>query len=243
MASISETGHSVNISNFKLLADKCGAMGADYNPSNADLTLIKLTALWTTANNAHATLTLGLQNSKNPINDRAQLFESLNKLITRTIGYLNSTKASQALKDDAKGLADRIRGFNVTLKKQADGSPDPNSVSNSHQGFVQKQDGFKQLADLYANEAKYAPNEATLKVTALKALATTMKTANDNLGTLLAPVEMARGLRDKTLYDTDTGMLDVAKACKQYIKGAFGTSSNEYMMVKGIKFTRPKPKK
>lgn len=70
MASNSETGHSVNISNFKLMIDKCTAFGAPYNPSNTDLTIANMTTLWTTGDTAHQTLTSAIQTAKNPINAR-----------------------------------------------------------------------------------------------------------------------------------------------------------------------------
>jgi len=239
MASNSETGHSVNISNFKLMIDKCTAYGAPYNPSNTDLTIANMTTLWTTGDTAHQTLTSAIQTAKNPINARQILFDPVDKLVTRTLNYFESTKASTQIKKDAKGLADRFRGFGVDVDTLPDGTPDPADVSTSHQGYVQKADTFKQLKDLYASEPLYAPNENELKLTALTTLYVAMKAANDNIGTILAPVETARITRDHALYDDETGMVDVAAACKDYVQGLFGASSPEAKLVKGIKFTRP----
>lgn len=238
MASNSETGHSVNISNFKLLIDKCTAFGAPYNPSNMRLTIANMTTLWTTADTAHQTLTSAIQSAKNPINDRQILFEPTEKLVTRTLNYFKSTDASDQVKADAKGLADRFRGYGVKVDKLPDGTPDPADVSTSHQGFVQKADTFKQLVDLYGSDANYAPNEADLKVGELQILATAMKTANDNIGTIIAPVGTARITRDKALYADKTGIVDTAQDCKNYVKGVFGASAPETKTVTGIKFTR-----
>lgn len=239
MASNTETGHSVNISNFKLLIDKCTAFGAPYNPSNVRLTIANMTTLWTTADTSHQTLTAAIQAAKAPINDRQILFEPTEKLVTRTLNYFKSTDASDQVKADAKGLADRFRGYGVKVDKLPDGTPDPADVSTSHQGFVQKADTFKQLVDLYGGDANYVPNEADLKVPALQLLATAMKTANDNIGTIIAPVGTARITRDKALYEEKTGIVDVAQACKDYVKGVFGATAAETKTVTGIKFTRP----
>ncbi len=238
MASNSETGHSVNISNFKLQIDKCTAFGAPYNPSNKDLIIGNMTALWTTGDTAHGTLTAAMQAAKNPINDRQILFEPVDKLVTRTLNYFESTKASKPIKADAKGLADRFRGFGVKVDKLPDGTPDPDDVSTSHQSYVQKADAFKQLVDLYKSDVEYAPNEAELTTGTLATLAGAMKTANDNIGTILAPVDMARITRDKALYAEETGLVDIAAACKDYVQGLFGASSPEAKLIRGIKFTR-----
>ena len=69
MATTYETGHAVNISNFKLMIDKCSVV-PNYNPSNSDITIPNMTNRWTTADGAHQTLITAVQNSKNPINSR-----------------------------------------------------------------------------------------------------------------------------------------------------------------------------
>lgn len=238
MASSTETGHAVNISNYKLLIDQCVAFGVTYNPSNGNLKIVTMTAQWTTADTAHQTLTTAVQAAKAPINARQILFEPTEKLVTRTINYFNSTTASAQIKADAKGLADRYRGYGVGVAKLPDGSPDPADVSTSHQGYVQKADTFKQLVDLYGGDAAYAPNEVELQIVTLTTLATAMKTANDAIGTIIAPVNTLRVSRNKTLYDKDSGIVDTAQDCKNYVKGVYGATAPETKLVTGIKFTR-----
>lgn len=243
MASNSETGHAVNISNYKFMIEKNISFDAAYNPSNPDLVIANMQTQWTTADTAHTTLTTALQNSKNPINDREILFSPVAKLVTKIINNFNSTNASTQIKKDAKGIADRIRGFGITKDKLPDGTPNPDSVSKSHLSYVQRGDAFKQFVTLLATDSNYAPNETALKVTTLTALADDMKTANDNIGSIIAPVEMTRITRDKTLYEPATGIIDTALKCKDYVKGVFGAKSPESRLITGIKFTRSKKKK
>jgi len=236
----SETGHTINISNFKLVIDQCTGFGAKYNPSNTDLTIANMTTVWTTADTANGILNKAVSDAKNPINEREIVFAPLNKLVTRTLAILSSSKVSKPMMKDAKGIADKIRGFGVEVKKLPDGTPDPDHVSKSQQGFVQRAKAFKQLVDLYKSEPKYAPNEADLTTTALATMATQMKTLNNNIGTILAPVDAARITRDHALYDEDTGIVDLAQMCKNYVKGVYGTTSSEHKLIRKIKFTRKK---
>lgn len=113
MASNSETGHVVNINNFKLMNDTCVGYGASYDPSNVQLGIANLTAVWTTADGAQQVLTTAISNAKLPINERVELFGPVNKLVTRLLNYYESTAASKSSKADAKGLADRYRGHKV----------------------------------------------------------------------------------------------------------------------------------
>ncbi|MCG3164770.1 MAG: hypothetical protein POELPBGB_00529 [Bacteroidia bacterium] len=241
MASNIETGHGVNISNFKLLLDKC-AVVPSYNPSNTDLTVANMTLLWQSADNAHQTLITAVAQAKDPINQRELLFKPLDKLVTRTLNFFESTKANKSVKKDAKGLADKIRGFNTKIPKLPDGTPDPAHVSQAHLSYVQKQLTFKQLLDLYTSDPLYAPNEVEVNIATLQTLHTNMKNANDNIGTIIAPVQSARVTRDNALYKADTGIVDVALACKDYIISLLGARKPETKLFTSIKFTRPRKK-
>jgi hypothetical protein len=238
MAKISETGHAVNISNFKLVIDNCNSYGVAYKPSATKLTIANMTTLWVTGDTAHQALTEAIQNSKNPINEREILFQPAGKLVTRAFNYFKSTDASDAIKQDAKGLADKFRGFKVEVKKLDDGTEDPNDVSKSHLSYVQKGDTFRQLVDLFESDSNYDPNEADLKISALRTLSDQMKTLNDNIGIILAPIETARITRNNALYAKVTGMVDVAQACKDYVVGLYGATSSQAKTIKKIKFVR-----
>ena len=233
-----ETGHAVNISNFKLLIDECTSFGPSYNPGNPSLTTGNMTTLWAGGDSAHRNLTNAFQLSKGPINQRQELFDSAEKIVTRTLNMFKSSASGNRTKEDAKGLADRFRGYGVKVKKQADSTPDPDQVSTSHQGYVDRADTFRQLVTLIGSDTHYNPNETDLKLPSLDALATEMKNANDALGALLAPVGAARIARDNALYAPATGMVDIALSCKNYVKAVFGASSPQAKAVNGIKFSR-----
>lgn len=241
MASNIETGHGVNISNFKLLLDKC-AVVPNYNPSNPDITIPSMTMRWQTADGAHQTVITAVSQSKDPINQRELLFKPHDKLITRTLNYFESTKANKSVKKDAKGLADKIRGFKTKIPKLPDGTPDPAHVSQAHLSYVQRQLAFKQLIDLLAADPNYAPNESEVSIATLQGLHTSMKTANDNIGTIIAPVQSARVTRDNALYKAETGLVDIALACKDYIISLLGARKPETKLFTSIKFTRPRKK-
>lgn len=241
MASNAETGNAINISNFKKLIDICTAYGLPYNPSNTDLTVANMTLKWTGADTAHKNMNTALQNAKGPINARQILFEPADKLVTRTLNYYESTKATKQAKEDAKALADDFRGFGIKVEKLPDGSPDPAHVSTSHQSYVKKQETFRNLVELYKSDPLYAPNEVPIQIVTLDVLATAMKTANDGIGTIIAPVDNLRIVRDHALYDDETGILDLQAACKDYVIGLFGAGTPEAKLATGIEFRR-KPK-
>ena len=240
MASTSETGHAINIANYKLVIDGCTGFGTDYAPSNTDLTVANMTTQWTTANTAQNTLTTALATATGLINARDIAFAPLNKLVTKVINNFKSTKASAQAKKDAKGLADKIRGFGVKVVKLPDGTPDPAHISTSHQSFVNKADTFNQLVTFLSLDSNYAPNETAIKVVTLQGLYSTLKGMNDGIGTVIAPVDGARITRNKVLYAADTGIVDIALQVKDYVKGLYGARSAEAKLITKIRFKRPK---
>jgi ribosome-binding ATPase YchF (GTP1/OBG family) len=238
MASNQETGHAVNISNFKLVIDHATAQGLAYNPANTKIQVPNMTIKWNAAKTAHDTLTLAVQTAKVPINEREIMFKPLGKMTTRIVRLLKSTEASSEIKKDVKGLADKIRGFKVKVKTLPDGTPDPNDVSNSHLSFVQKADTFKQLADLLSAEPLYVTNIAELESSALQTLAADLKTLNDDIGTIIAPVNTQRIARNEELYDLTDGIVTRGEAAKDYVMGAAGYDSEIAKTFRRIKFRK-----
>jgi len=84
MASNSETGHAVNVANFKLLLDTIKSFWADYKPTNPKLLVAALTTKYTAASTAQSTINDVEQQAKDPIAQREALFAPLNKLITKS---------------------------------------------------------------------------------------------------------------------------------------------------------------
>ena len=122
-------------------------------------------------------------------------------------------------------------------------SPTPAHISTSHLSFVQRANNLNQLIALYAADSNYAPNEDDLTIDSLTTLYTAIKAANDNIGNIIQPVDGARTTRDAALYTPTTGMLDVAKKCKNYVKGIFGATNENTKLVTKIQFRRPAKKK
>ena len=69
-----ESGDAVSISNFKTLIDTCIPFGADYDPSNDDLTLPNMTMQWTTVDGKEKAYLSLVQGTRMPVRDRQAVF-------------------------------------------------------------------------------------------------------------------------------------------------------------------------
>ncbi|HRO43847.1 MAG TPA: hypothetical protein PL009_13505 [Flavipsychrobacter sp.] len=238
MPAINETGHAVNVSNFRLIIDHCVELGGVYAPTNAAISIANMNALHASAETAIAAVNTTSQQAKGPINAREEAYEELEPLVTRAFNFYASTNASEQAIADAKGLADKIRGVGVVVQRDAEGNPDPNHVSNSHQSYVQRLNHFRQLIALLVNDDNYAPSEDALGTDALTVLANTLETRNEAVGPALAAAIEARGSRDVLLYADETGMLDLVQKVKKYCKSLPPAQATLVKAILGIKFKK-----
>ena len=238
MASTSETGHIINIGNYKLIIDRCVGFGTDYQPANEALFIVNMTGQWTDVKAAHDTYLEKLEDTTQPVDDREDLFDELDSRVRRVNNMFGSTKATARMKKDVKGLATKILGTHVRIPRLEGGVPDPKYVSNSHLSFVKKIDNFKMMVLLLAGDANYAPNETILKVVTLESFVEELEAANTSVEEILGKAIHFRQLRDHGLYDVETGVIDVTLMCKKYVKGVYGATSVEAKSLTGIKFRR-----
>ncbi|HZE64674.1 MAG TPA: hypothetical protein VE056_12375 [Pyrinomonadaceae bacterium] len=96
------------------------------------------------------------------------------------------------------------------------------------------------LIAILATEPGYAPNEPSLTIACLTALADDLKAKKEAVNAAFAPLSAARGLRDELLYLNDDCVVNAALLVKAYFRAAFGPNSQLFKQIKGLEFKRPK---
>lgn len=110
--------------------------------------------------------------------------------------------------------------------------------SSAHTSRDQQIEYFSGLLLLLQSEMAYQPNEPELQVPALQYYLESMRTVHSAMMVLEAELSSARTQRDKVLYGDKTGLCDVARDVKLYVKSAFGLKSPQYKMLTRLRFTR-----
>lgn len=240
MASTSETGHAKNVANFTDLIAFVTGYGTVYNPSKTALKLVQLNALATTSQTTLSSVIAKKTAFNNAVNTRFTAFSGLQPLSTRLINALEATDASPEKIDDAKGYNRKLQGkrANTPEAPTDPNAPVPNDISASQQSYDQQIQHFAGIISVLSSETSYAPNEADLTVATLTTKQADLTTKNNAVATAYTTVSNSRISRDKSLYNTDTGLVDIAGEVKKYIKSVFGASSPEYAQVKGIQFKK-----
>ena len=247
MASTSETGHAKNVANFQDLIAFAAGYGATYNPTKNSLKLASLNTLSTAAQSNLADVIAKNTDYNNAVNNRLAAFNGIKSLSTRLVSALDATDASPEKIKDAQGFNRKLQGKRATPTATTgpavpitENTPAPSTISAVQLSYDQQIEHFAGLISVLQSETSYAPNETDLKVVNLIAKKSGLTAKNKDVSTTYAAISNSRIARDKTLYQTDTGLVDIAGEVKKYIKSIYGATSPEYGQVKGIEFKKAK---
>ena len=243
MATTHETGHAVNFNNFNTLIARVIGYGIRYNPTN---NIIKQPALQTAYSNAGTAIQHIAQYKPawdNAINTRQQLFADMEKLSTRAINAFDATEAvTDAQVKDAKTVLRKIRGERKSKLIENPTPEDPNQISASQKSFANQVLHFGQLVGLITAEPTYNPNEVDVQPASLVSFLNSLNTANQTVATAQQPYLDALAERATTFYADKTGLFDLQKEVKKYVKSVSTITLTEFRQISGLKFTRPKKK-
>jgi hypothetical protein len=244
-----ESGDKKLLGNFRKLIDFV-SVDPNYNPANQKLVKTRL-ELQYTAGQAAAEALLGERGPyKLAVTDRQVGYDELPTRFTRSFNMLKSSGAPKEVVADAEPHKRKILGTRKSPKpKPTDGANPaaPGTGSNggesaTHSASQTSHESLLGHASAYLaivrNVPSYNPNEADLKVPALEAFIASLETKNNAVNAAFVAVSQARGLRDGLLYTNDDSVVDIALLVKAYVKAAFGTQSQLYKQIKGLKFVR-----
>jgi hypothetical protein len=236
MASTTETGHAKNIANQKALNEVNHGFGTTYHPSNPLLALAAMQAQYADCNTKQGVVNVQNGIFKSLVNARRLEFKEVKSLVRKVRSAAKSCGAGDQWVANVNTIITKILGERAAKVTPTD--TDPAGTSSSQQSFDTTVNNFDVLIQLLANEPLYAPNETALNVTTLTAKRVAMDTANNNVKTGRVPYNNAIIARNRALYATKTGLVDVSQNSKEYVRSTFGFSSPEFKLVTKYKFTK-----
>ena len=239
MSTTSESGHAINVANFKQLTTNCTYFGAPYNPVNAALKLTALNAKASQADSVMAALDAAEAVYNVKIQARALVFAPLDALATRIGRAYASMGPNPVNLKRVKALIKKIQGRRASDPDEPEpdeegNTPAPTTISASQKSFDNRVSNFGKLIQLLLADPVYQPNEADLTVTALQAHHADLNSKNADVRNAKSPLNNARAERDMVLYHPETGLVPIGQKVKDYVLGAFGFKSPQYAQVKGI---------
>jgi hypothetical protein len=128
MGTKQETGYANSIGNFGMIITLCERFGVQYNPTNADISIINMNAIKVAAEAANSDHVLGKVKLKNAINKRQDLFVEMKRRVRRVSNAYEVSGTNAGNVKYVKSLVRKITGSNVRVVKLADGRRDPHHI-------------------------------------------------------------------------------------------------------------------
>jgi hypothetical protein len=245
MASVIETGFAKIVANFDQLIKSILGIGAEYSPSNPELTPDAMQKKSSVCKAAIETVTIALFAFRSAVKAREIAFNSLGSLSTRILNTLRVSGNSEESVAIAQTYVRRINGRRAKEKrteteKQADleAGIQYREISSSQMSFDSRLENFGMLVKIVSGVPSYKPNEAELKLETLNALLSSLTVKNETVRTASSALFKARAHRNDMIYNEATGLVDMALDAKTYLKAAFGPASPQYKEVSGLNFKR-----
>lgn len=240
MASTSETGHAKNIANFQDLISFCQGYGTLYNPTKESLKIPQLQELYQLAQEKLNAAKSQKTTFDIATNERRLTFSKLKPLSTKIINAFAVSGADSLAINNAKTVNKKLQGSpskktDTTTSKTETETP-TNSISTSQQSYDRLIDHFSNLIQVLEQNTIYSPNEEELKLTSLQTKFTDLQNKNTNLINAYTSYSNAMIDRNQTLYNPLSGLVQISKEVKQYVKSIFGASSPQYKQVSGLEF-------
>lgn len=239
-----KTNHEKQVAAWEKLLDACNVHGPKYNPGKASMKVTAMKTLLISARESLAAVDIAENQLILAINERQRVFNGLPVLGTRIVNALAATDATPEFVEDANRIRHRFRypaaGSPQTEASAQDGNANASDKSRgpiSQLDHDSKLKNLKALITLVSGEPTYQPNEADLQLSALNQLHADMVIRHKAVALAELALKNARIARNKALFG-ESGIYGMAKAVKKYALSAFGSTTAEYRLVKGIKFRK-----
>jgi hypothetical protein len=236
---MSETGHVKNIEHLAMMISFCTGYGADYNPSNNDLLVVKLQNLYDDSAAAMDSLTTHMGPWKSAVTARRFGFKGLRPLATKVMNAFAVSGADEHAVEQAESFKRKIDGERAKQVKDDPDTPEDetaNTISVSQQSYVQLVEHLDNLIQILTSDGHYTPNETDIQIGTLTTLSTTLKALNQSVINAFTPFDNARIVRDAVLYTNPNCLFERAADVKKYVKSVFGAESPQFAQVRGLEF-------
>jgi hypothetical protein len=237
----SDSGHLGNLKSFDELLSAVRGFPVGYNPSKNEFQIKALEAKSAEGHKQIENLNVIMSAYKSAVEHRAVVYTPFQNLATSIFNYVKSTDASDVNVDNVAQIIRKLKGQRAGKKiippATGENPQVPEQISVSQLSFNERLNNFDRLIRQLETIPQYIPNESNLTLASLRDYYNTMNAANNAVLKAENDLSNARVSRNKEFYDPLSGLVEIGRGDKLYIKAIFGASSPQYHQVSGISFT------
>lgn len=243
-----ESGDAKNIALFMELISICTGFGQRYNPSKQAQKISALQQLLIAVQSGHVQAIENKVANTNATDERKPVFKNLKKFARQITNALDANGAPDAKVENAKDIVYKLDGKRLTelpepLPGETPEQRDARIISHRQTGYDNMVKHFTTLLAILKSEPGYQPNEQELSIDGVAAKLEQISTINKRVIDTGTNSTNSDSKLFKLMYETDTGMVDIANDVKKYVKSVFGAQSPEYKQLSKLTFRKPMKKK
>jgi hypothetical protein len=235
MASTSEVGNNKNVANFTTLAQILEEMGALYNPSNTNITLVKFQPIKITLSSAMGSINEKKPTYTNAVADRELKMNDQIKRTSRVLNAFKSLNVGEKDKQNAAALVKKIRGDNKP-KKVNPATADAATISSSQASFDNRIANLDILIAFISSHPEYNPNEEDITIAELISYNEELKMLTQTVNAAGHSLITARKQRNDILYHGPNNIIDMVREVKAYLKSLGDAGKPYYKAVVRLQF-------
>jgi hypothetical protein len=249
------TGHAINVAQFKEVTQILKNLNGKWNPVNAKLVIPNLDNRLTNCQIKLDELDKAVSIDKIKTMERATTYEPLNDLVRRVIAAMRSCEMETSIIDRGKTLKDLIDGQNVSATSQKRKSeakkakmiaitegvdlPEPTkNYSVSQLSYEVRLSNFKKIISLIEEAGNYATNQTDLSIDALKAFTQTLVDANNATNDAYDLLTIKRQERNDAFYGDSDSINAVFGLIKNELESIETKQGTNYKKVADFKFVK-----
>lgn len=245
MPSQSESSFGNRLANASKLKEYVNNFSIAYAPPLPELSLANLTSQITDLTAVNQSVAENFQNYSVVVDNRSKLFRktdtSVEKILSKIFNAVKALKGSEA--QETKAVSAYITKMrSVKLKKTTvpnNSTPDPTDTVEK-KGISQNELSYGSITQNFSDMLEvinsfgpaYNPAADNIKLPALQILLTTLQSTNNAVASTYAALQMQRKDREIKYIQ----LADVCQRIKYAVKSQYGNSSQEYNLVKALRF-------
>jgi hypothetical protein len=244
-----ENGHSKNLANLKKLIIVVTSFGTKYAPRLDTIQIAALQALLATVKESMDNANEKEVAYHKAVSIRRAAYVAGRQTITRVICMLRATNCEDEVKEIASALVRKLRGSHLrkkaivksasvtatdkTLKKAT-----ATATTYNQRGFVDELQYINKLMILIRTIPQYNPIEEKVKINSVMAMYNDLLVKNNVVISATVAYNTAKIHRYNICYISETGMVDITYAVKNYVESVYGYTSLQYKECTKLSFKK-----
>lgn len=233
--------HVKNAESYSRLVDICTGLGGIYNPGNESL---QVEALIAQQNEVKKVLDQVIETKTafdNAVNERKRAFHGLRRLTASVLRTLEASATTPERLADARAFVHQLLGVSSRSRAQptVEGAALVHRRSTLQLAYVSKADSFARLIKVVETEPLYKTNEMHLRVEGLQATLKQLEAFNDKVSKARVCWSNALIQRNEVMYSANGSFRKTAIAVRRYVRALFGLNSEQYALLKVLRFMKP----